>query len=121
MDPAVFNVILSDARDGRCPGNFTNEGERSENHADFHRESEIRHDGESQCFFPVAHVVRNHEQNSGQCGQGHVFDEWRGENQNCEKGEGVNHARDGRFCARTDVCCCASDGAGRRQAPEQWR
>ena len=43
---AVFNIIASDARDRCGPRNFADEHERGENHADFHGERKVRHDGE---------------------------------------------------------------------------
>ena len=53
---AVFHIILGHRAHGGGSGNLANEGERSQHHADFHRERQISHHGQRQRQQPNGDV-----------------------------------------------------------------
>src|ERR1700681_4419678 len=93
---SVFDVVVGDLRDGGGRGNAADEEQRGQNHSGFDGYSKIRENGQGEgdqpnadvglCKFqqlrnlaPLAHVIGDDQQDSGQRGHGDVAHQRRGE------------------------------------------
>ncbi len=70
---------------------------------------------------PLAHVVSHDEEYGGECGQRNIAGQRRGDEQDDEQRERMDHAGDRRARAGTDIGCGAGDGAGGGNAAEERR
>ena len=70
---------------------------------------------------PLAHVVGDDEEHGGEGGERDIAGERRGDKQDAEQREGVDHAGDRRARAGADVGGGAGDGAGGGDAAEERR
>src|SRR5271169_497964 len=135
---AVFNVLVGDLRNRGGGCDAADEKKRSEDHARFDGDGEIGEDGESKSdephadvslrefqqlwnLAPLAHVVGDDHENSGEHGQRHVTHHWRGEEKDAEQSESVNHTCDRRLSAGADVGGGAGDGAGGGESAKHGR
>ncbi len=138
VDAAVFDVIAGNARDGGGARNFANEHERGEDHADFDGKGEVSDDGEGhgqepdgdvggaelenfRDLLPFAHVVSDDHKDGGECGEGNVFHQRRGEQDYGEQRQRVDHSSDRCFRSSADVRRGARDGAGCGESAEERR
>src|SRR5260370_6566411 len=135
---AVFDVLVGDLGNGWGGGNAADEKKCSEDHAGFNSNGEVGEDGECESdepdadvgfrelqqlrdLAPLSHVVGDDQENPCEHGQRHVPNQGRGEKQNAEQREGVNHARDRRLSARPNIGGGAGDGAGGGQSAQHGR
>src|ERR1700730_4036805 len=135
---SVFDVVVGDLQDGGGRGDAADEEQRGQNHSGFDGYSKIRENGQGEGdqpntdvglgkfeqlrnLAPLAHVVGDDQQDSGQRGHGYVAHQRRGEKKNAEQREGVDHARDRGLRAGTNVGRSAGDGTRRGKSSEHGR
>jgi len=101
---AVFNVVVGDLRDGGGGRDAADEEQRGQNHSGFDGDGEVGENGEGEShepnadvgfgeleqlrnLAPLAHVVGNDHQDSGERGHRHVADQRRSKKENAEQGD----------------------------------
>src|SRR6185437_1462236 len=138
VNASLFHICVGNLGDGCGVGDFSDEDQSSHDHAGLNRYGEIGENSkEERCrpcagfkarelqqfrdFRPLAHVVRNHQQDCRQHGKWNVTGQRRGENDNRQKSERMNHACYGGFGAGSNVGGRARDCAGGGQSTNKRR